>query len=150
MQVNAGMKRRILALSVASLMGVFAGCSMDDVEFNGGLFNAVGIGGQQTKSADPNLAARSPLVIPPNLERVPAPGEQPGEEATDVAALKDPDKLAQLSQEEQQRQQDEYCKVHYHQAKQRGDQDADLAEGPLGPCRGSFVNTVKKFSKGEE
>ena len=31
------------------------------------------------------------------------------------------------------KQQADYCKVNYEQAKQRGDNNADLAEGPLGP-----------------
>jgi hypothetical protein len=149
-QMNAGMKKRIVALGAAALMGIFAGCAADDIEFNGGLFNAVGLGGQQTKSEDPKLAARAPIVIPPNLERVPPPGEQPGEASSEVAALNDPDKLAAQSEEEKARQQAEYCKVNYEQAKARGDQDADLAEGPLGPCRGSVVNVVKKMNSSEQ
>ena len=62
----------------------------------------------------------------------------------DIAALDDPDKKLQVSQAELERQQSAYCEKNYHDALQRGDQDTALAaEGPLGPCRGSFLNLAK-------
>ena len=142
--------RGALAIGLPSLMLLVAGCSADDIEFNGKLFDAVGLGGK-TKSAEPKLAARTPLVLPPNLERLPEPGTAPEAVASDVAALNDPDKQAQTSKAELERQQAEYCKVHYEQAKQHGDQTgADLAVGPAGPCKGSVLTAIEKWNKGEE
>lgn len=129
------------------MLGVFmalAGCSMDDVEFNGGLFNAMGVG-QKTKAAEPKMAARTGLVLPPNLERLPSPGEQPGGAPADLAAINDPDRANEVSREDLERQQAAYCEKNYHQAIAHGDRtSADLAEGPLGPCRGSFMSIVNK------
>ncbi len=84
--------------------------------------------------------------MPPNPERVPEPGLPPEVKANEVAALQDPDRVAKTSREELERQQAEYCKVNYEQAKARGDNDADQASGPLGPCRGSVLSAIKAFS----
>jgi hypothetical protein len=128
-----------------------AGCSMDDVEFNGSLFNAVGLGGSQAKAKEPKLAARAPLVLPPNLERLPEPGAPADPAANEVAALNDPDKQAQVSKAELERQQAEYCKVNYEQAIAHGDvTGADLATGPLGPCKGSVLTAIKNWNQDEQ
>lgn len=126
-----------------------AGCSADDIEFNGKIFDAVGLN-TKTKSTEPKLAERAPLVMPPNLERVPEPGAPPEAAAGDVASLNDPDRTAKTSRVELERQQAEYCKTHYELAKARGDQTADLASGPLGLCRGSILSAVEKWNKDEE
>lgn len=131
--------RAALALGVLLAM---TGCSMDDVEFNGGLFNAVGIG-QKTKSEEPKMAARSGIVLPPSLERLPAPGEPQQADPPDLATLNDPDRKLVVSQAELERQQEEYCRKNYELAKAHGDTTgADLAKGPLGPCRGSILNVM--------
>ncbi len=136
------------ALAGATLLAL-GGCGgFDGVQLNGKVFDAMGIGGEGTKSGEPKMAQRTGLVVPPNTEALPVPGSQQDVVAPDVAALQDPDKVAAVSQAEKQRQQDEYCKVHYEQAKQRGDDNADLAEGPLGPCKGSVVSALKKWQSG--
>lgn len=130
-------------LGVAVLLMAFGGCSGEDIELDGKVFDAIGMGKNSAKKAEPQMASRSPLVMPPNLERLPQPGEQPGGEAVDVAALNDPDKKLIVNQVEMQKRQAEYCKVHYEQAIVHGDRDgADLAEGPLGPCKGSVLNAI--------
>jgi hypothetical protein len=128
-----------------------AGCSMDDVQFNGGLFDAVGLSdASQKKSGDPKLAERAPLVVPPTLDKLPPPGEA-APEAPQIAAIKDPDAEKQLSHEELERQQAEYCKVNYEQARQHGDETtANNAAGPLGPCRRSVLTAVKKWNAGDD
>ena len=74
-------------------------------------------------------------MVPPTLDRLPEPGSTPAPDTT-IAGIKDPDEAKTASKEELQRRQDEYCKVNYEQAKQRGDETtADNAVGPLGPCR---------------
>src|SRR5262245_37807527 len=144
-------RKALIALTLAGLAVTAGGCTMDDVEFNGGIFNAVGLGGNQTKSDEPKMAARTPLVLPPNAERLPAPGEAPGAAENEIAALDDPDKKLEVSKAELERQQAEYCKVNYEMAKARGDETgADLATGPLGPCRASVLTAIKKWNQGEE
>ncbi len=97
------------------------------------------------------MAERAPLVLPPNNDRIPEPGQPAEAAANDLAALDDPDKKAVTSKEELQKKQDEYCKVNYEDAKLRGDQTgADLAVGPMGPCKGSVLTAIEKWNKGEE
>jgi hypothetical protein len=151
MNVSRRAKKGVLILSVPLLMGLVAGCSMDDVEFNGGIFNAIGIGGNKTKAEEPKMAARAPLVLPPNMERLPEPGTPPEAVSGEVAALNDPDKMAQVSKADLERQQAAYCKVNYEDARAHGDvTGADLAVGPLGPCRGSVMSAIEKWNKGDE
>ena len=50
------------------------------------------------------------------------------------------------AQVELERKQAEYCKVHYEDAKTRGDETAVNAEGPLGPCRPSVLTAIKKWN----
>ncbi len=137
------------ALAACLALGV-AGCSSDDIQFNGGIFDAVGLSDSaKAKSGDAKVAERPGLVVPPSLDRLPAPGEAAPESAQ-VAAIKDPDAQKKLTQEELQRKQDEYCRVNYEQAKTHGDEATALnAEGPLGPCRPSVLTAIKKYNSGD-
>lgn len=128
---------------------VLAGCAVDDVELNGKLFDAVGLNTKGEKR-EPKIAARAPLVMPPDAQRVPEPGTPPEGAAADVAALADPDAMAKTSKAELERQQAEYCKKNYELAKAHGDADADLATGPLGPCKGSVITAIKNWTKGDD
>lgn len=128
---------------------------MDDVSLNGGVFDAVGLSDSaraKSRSGDPELAERAPLVLPPNLERLPQPGEPGAEVAQEdkLAALKDPDVEKQKSKEELAKEQAAYCREHYEIPKSRGDDSADSAEGPLGPCRPSVLNAIKNWNSSEE
>lgn len=141
------LSRIVLAITAAIAVG---GCSMDDVELNGGVFDAIGMGSNQPKSAEPKLAARTPLVVPPSTASLPAPGTPAEALQTDVTvALDDPDRKAVVTEAEKQRQQDEYCSKNYDPARAAGDASADSIEGPLGPCRPSVLTAVKKWNGGE-
>lgn len=139
------------ALAIPFALAV-AGCSADDVELNGKIFDVVGLNGQKTKSGEPKIAARAPLVMPPNMERIPEPGAPPEGQlaASEVASLQDPDKVKKTSHVELERQQAEYCKKNYELAKAHGDQNADQAAGPLGPCRASVLTAVQQWNKGDD
>lgn len=128
---------------------VVAGCAADDIELNGKIFDAVGLN-NKAKVTEPKMVARAPLVMPPNAERVPEPGLPPEGQAADVAALVDPDATKQTNHAELERQQAEYCKTNYELAKAHGDNNADLAAGPLGLCRGSVLSALKNWSDDEK
>jgi hypothetical protein len=119
-----------------------AGCSMDDVQLNGGIFDAVGLNDTK-KSGDPKLAERAPLVVPPSLDRLPAPGEAPP--PTQIAGINDPDAAKQKSREELEKQQAEYCEKNYDDPMRRGE-EVSMVEGPLGPCRKSVLTAIKKWN----
>ena len=124
-----------------------AGCSSDDIQFNGGIFDAVGLSDAgKTKGGDPKLAERAPLVVPPSLDRLPAPGEAP--QPAQIADIKDPDAQKKLSQAELEAKQAAYCKVHYDDAIKHGDEATAVnAEGPMGPCRKSVLSAIKKWNQ---
>jgi hypothetical protein len=144
--------RRSIRMAVAFVAAFAAGgCSMDDVDLNGGVFDALGVGANQPKSAEPQLAARTPLVVPPSTASLPAPGVAPESTATDVTvALDDPDRKILVSEAQKQKQQEEFCRKNYDPARAAGDASADSVEGPLGPCRPSVLSAVKKWNGGED
>jgi hypothetical protein len=135
---------------IASLSLGAAGCSSDDIQFNGGIFDAVGLSDAgKTKGGDPKLAERAPLVVPPSLDRLPPPGEAPP--PAQIADIKDPDEQKKLSQADLEAKQAEYCKVNYEDAIKHGDETtAANAEGPLGPCRKSVLTAIKKWNQEDE
>ena len=114
------------------------------------MFDLVGLNNATQRSAEPKLRERAPLVVPPSLERLPEPGQANGSLSADLAALNDPDKVAKESRADLERQQAEFCKVHYEQAKALGDQNADHAAGPLGLCRASALTAFQNWNKGED
>jgi hypothetical protein len=141
-----------LAVALCLALGA-GGCSMDDVQFNGGLFDMVGLSDAakaKARSGDPQVAERAPLVVPPSLERLPAPGE-PGAQNQQIAGIQDVDEAKKVSHAELERRQAEYCKVNYEDAKTRGDETTALnATGPLGPCRPSVLDSIKKWNASDD
>jgi hypothetical protein len=140
----------LLALLAASCIGLaVAGCSADDVELNGGVFDAVGIGANSAKkTGTPKLAERAPLVVPPSMDRLPTPGE--GQEPpAQIAGINDPDAVKSKSREELEQQQAEYCRKNYDDARMRGE-EADMVAGPLGPCRKSVLTAIQKWNGAED
>lgn len=135
--------RAALAVAVAAL----AGCGVDDVQFNGKLFDAVGMNNTGSVKKEAALKERSPLVVPPGLDKLPEPGTSGSTQAAGIAEIKDYDAAKRTSKAELERQQAEYCKVHYEQAKAHGSADADSAAGPLGQCRGSVFSAIKAYNE---
>ena len=141
--------RSVLTAIAACLTLGIAGCGTDDIQFNGGIFDAVGLSDAgKTKSADPKLAERAPLVVPPSLDRLPAPGEAAAPPAQ-IADIKDPDEQKKLSRVELEKKQAEYCEKNYEDPKMRGEEVSSV-EGPLGPCRKSVLSAIKNYNKSED
>lgn len=132
--------------AVVPLMLLMAGCSGDDVQFEGKVFDLMGMNGATQRAAEPKMRERAPLVVPPSLDRIPEPGAAPESLSGDLASLNDPDRQKRTSRAELERQQAEYCKEHYELAKARGDDNADLARGPLGDCRASVLTAIQKWN----
>lgn len=134
------------ALAVAAI-GLLAGCSPGDVQFEGKIFDAMGMNNASAARKVPKMEARSGLVVPPNLERLPdpdAPAAAPAD--TSLASINDPDRAKVVNQEQLQKQQEEYCAKHYEPAKAMGSADADNISGPMGPCRKSILSSMKNWT----
>lgn len=99
--------RTALALTLAAGLFVLGGCSAGDVQFEGKIFEAVGLNGQQARSADPKVKERAPLVLPPKAD-LPAPGKRVAA-GDDTLWPDDPDlaRKRQISLAEKERQ--KYC-----------------------------------------
>ncbi len=123
--------RSLLPLLAACLTLGIAGCGSDDIAFNGGIFDAVGLSDAgKAKTGDPKMAERAPLVVPPSLDRLPAPGE--AAPSAQIADIKDPDEEKKLSRAEQEAKQDEFCKKNYEDPLARGDEVDDERRGSAG------------------
>lgn len=139
----------VLSLVAASLTLAMAGCGSDDIQLNGGIFDAVGLSdATKVKSSEPKVAERAPLIVPPTLDRLPAPGAAPTAPAQ-IADIKDPDVVKAKSRSELEAQQAEYCQKNYEDAKVRGEEVSTVA-GPLGPCRPSILTSIKKWNQGSD
>ncbi|MFM7083732.1 MAG: hypothetical protein ACKOW3_01830 [Hyphomicrobium sp.] len=131
---------------VVLLSGLVGACSADDVELNGGIFDALGVN-KKTSNEEPKLAARTPLVVPPTTSSLPVPGEQPESQATYInALLNDPDRLAEMKKADLERQQAEFCSKNYDPTKAGMDATAEMSNGPLGPCRKSIMSAIQKLN----
>lgn len=139
-------------LAALALTATLAGCGAQDVELNGKIFDAMGVS-QATKksSGDPKVAARNGLIMPPSTGSLPEPGAGRSPEAdADLSFINDPDRKRTFDKSDLERRQAEYCKTNYEQPKLRGDQAAENAVGPAGPCRTSILTSLKKWTGGDE
>lgn len=139
----AGNRARSCVVAVAmAFAAVAGGCSAGDVELNGSIFDKLGVGSNsQTANRDPKVPERQGLVLPPSLDRLPAPGSG----AADSAALAesmpvDPEqkRLAVAGQAEKNHR--AYCEKALQQAKVRG--DLAPVNGPMGRCDKSILDSV--------
>jgi hypothetical protein len=137
--------RMMFAMGIAMSLGA---CSPGDVQLNGKLFDALGgVMGTGGEQKDVRLAERPGLVTPPGLQSLPAPGAESVPDGQ-LASIVDHDRKSGVNKAELEKKQAEYCKVNYEQAKQRGDNTADLATGPLGSCRPSVTGLISSINGG--
>ena len=96
-------------LAIALLAGIVGGCSGADsgVEFNGKIFDVVGMNSVGKKSAEPRLAERAPLVPPPRTDALPTPGEAAS--PAHMAWPDDPDRKKKAVAANEQRDWSKYC-----------------------------------------
>jgi hypothetical protein len=125
---------------------LLAGCGgIDGVELNGKIFDALGISAASQTKAEPQMAERAPLVVPPSVTRLPEPGS--GQEAQELAALRDPEQQKEAAAKERQRLHEAYCRgdVQWKDKAYKPDA-AGAPRSPYGPCGvlGSITSNVNK------
>ena len=131
-------------LLTAALIVSGCGFGAGDIEFKGGIFYALGIGSNSKKTSrdDVNLKVRAPLVLPPGVERLPAPGTSMAAADPELLTIHDPDQVKVQSQAELEKAQQVYCDKHYSEFQQ----GSEFVKGPLGPCRKSAMTAFKKWN----
>lgn len=127
----------VLAVALAA-----SGCGMSssDVELNGGIFDLMGISGSGAgaRTAEPKIAPRAGLVLPPSEDRLPRPGESGAAPASTAEAWPDdPDQRRIRSAAQLDRQQAEFCRKQAL-LERTGDTQI-LPDGPKGPCTTSIL-----------
>src|SRR5690349_8814173 len=103
------------AMAAAATSAILLGGCSDTVEVNSRLLDSIGLStaALSGRNAEPKVAQRAPLVMPPSTQKLPEPGSAPPP-PLDVAANgawpkdKDQEKVAQAK--EKASQQAQYCR----------------------------------------
>ena len=143
MNATSVIDRTSVVALVLAVGFALSGCGAGDVQLNGKVFDALGsLVGSGGANEEAKIAPRAGLVVPPGLENLPKPGSSASVPDGDLAQIQDFDRKKVVDNSALEAKQREYCKVHYEQAKARGDSTADLATGPMGSCRPSAMNFI--------
>ena len=142
-------KTSVGRVMVAIALLALPGCGgVDGVQFEGKMFEAVGLTGALGKRAEPKTQARAPLVLPPTTETLPEPGALAAAPTQPhIAWPDDPDKKRSANESAKKTAQTEFCRDGNWKEKAMGDEIA-AREGPSGTC-GSIFSVLGKSLFGE-
>ena len=134
------------AVAVAASLSLSACGGVDGIEFNGKIFDWMGISADSQQKSEPKMADRAPLVVPPSVTRLPDPGS--GKTSfDDVAALNDPELRKQAAAKERQRLHEAYCRGDIQwKDKAFKPQDVGANRSPYGTC-GVLGNVTTNINK---
>jgi hypothetical protein len=128
-------KSTVMVLSIVPSLAL-GGC-LEGTELNGKVFDLLGVSSsaQEKSRAEPQMARRTGLVLPPNAQRLPAPGsdDEAAAAAPALASLNDPEKVKANAAAERARLHKAYCTGDLSWKEQIKDRDA-LPKSPYGPC----------------
>jgi hypothetical protein len=142
-----------LNLAASAAVGValtlmLSACA-DTIQLEGKVFDWMGISSSalDAKNREPKMADRAPLVVPPNVTRLPEPGSGKTPD-TDLAALKDPELKKQAAARERERLHLAYCRGEIQWKERALDPDkAGASRSPYGPCPGLFSGMTDNLTK---
>jgi hypothetical protein len=139
--------RTVLA-AVALLVAGLAASGCDSIALEGKAFDWLGISGSalDEKRRDPKMADRAPLVVPPSVTRLPAPGSGKTDNE-EVAALKDPELHKQAAAKERERLHLAYCRGEIQWKEKAFNPDSGANRSPYGPCPGLFSGALNSLTK---
>lgn len=133
--------------AAALLAAAVSGCGgIDGVELNGKIFDALGVSNAAMGAKpEPKLAQRSPLVLPPDPNKLPEPGNVAAQApaVADANWPKDRDQQRIAAAADTKRKQAEYCRDGNWKEKAMKDEVAAEANGPSGNC-GSIFSVFSK------
>ena len=131
-EILGRLPRLLVGCAVATTLWLGA-CA--DTELNGKVFDLMGVSSaaQAAAKAEPKMAVRSGLVLPPDSARLPEPGSAGTDEAAALAAVDDPDQRKIKSAAERARLHKAYCSGEMNWKERVNDKDA-TPKSPYGPC----------------
>jgi hypothetical protein len=126
--------RPLLMAVVISPALALGGC-FEGTEVNGKIFDLLGVStsSQERARAEPKMTPRSGLVLPPDAQRLPAPGSDDTVVAASVTSLNDPEKVKANAAAERARLHKAYCTGDLSW-KERVNDPAAIPKSPYGPC----------------
>jgi hypothetical protein len=138
--------------AVLAVLGALAlsACAGDGVQLEGKIFDWMGVSASalEGSKAEPKMADRAPLVVPPNVNRLPEPGSGQPPGNTDIASLRDPDLRKQAAARERERLHLAYCKGEMQwKEKVQNPQAMGANRSPYGPCPGLFSGSLDGLTK---
>lgn len=137
--------QRLKIVATAAIVAVatsLGGCGSDGVELNGAVFDWMGVSpaAQVARKNEPKLSDRAPLVIPPDVSRLPDPGS--GQATADTAWPVDPEQRKVADAKERERLHLAYCRGEIQWKEKALDpQSQGLNRSPYGPCPSVFSGT---------
>lgn len=136
---------RSLAVATSLVVGAsgLAGCGgVDGVEFNGKIFDAMGLSGDAFgKKPEVKTEARAPLVLPPDPNRLPEPNAAPQPVVANESWPKDAQQRRHAEADARKRAQQQYCRDgNWKEKAMRDDTKGDA--GPDGSCTGSIFGVI--------
>lgn len=146
-----GVGRARAAIAVAAAL-LLPGCA-DGLDLNGKMFDVIGISSSalDAKRAEPKLADRAPLVMPPDMTRLPEPGSGQNQSVALAAAAPqgawpdDPEARKAREAKERERLHLAYCRGDVQWKKTALDRESVSApRSPYGPCPSIFGDTIDK------
>ena len=132
-----------LAGGAAAATLLLSGCA-DGVDLNGKVFDLMGISpaAQEAKKFEPKLAARAPLVVPPDVNRLPEPGSEAVPEPAQAAWPDDPEQRKVREAQERERLHLAYCRGDIQWKERALNKDNGNVRSPYGPCPSLFSATT--------
>lgn len=139
---KTGREKRLAVAASAMLASLaLTGCGYD-VQFNGAIFEVMGLANNGGPREEPKLPPRAGLVLPPDTQRLPEPGEAQAALPPPAEAWpEDPEERRVAAAEELDRQHQEFCDKALWEARARGQPDAQIT-GPKGPCNPSILRNL--------
>jgi hypothetical protein len=139
------LQRRAICAAALTVLAGLGGCANDSIEFNGKIFDALGMSTSSlAPRKEPKMERRSPIVLPPDGKRLPEPGSAPEYANQDQNWPQDRDAKKVADAAEFKRKQQEYCRDGNWKEKAMKDEVGAEANAPGGNC-GSIFSV---FSKG--
>jgi hypothetical protein len=140
-------------LAGAAVLSTLAlgGCA-DGVDFNGKVFDWMGISpaAQEAKRFEPKMADRAPLVMPPDANRLPAPGSEAGPDPAVAAWPDDPEQRKVREAKERERLHLAYCSGEKQWKERALKSDSTAPRSPYGPCPGLFGAVTSNVNVNKE
>jgi hypothetical protein len=154
-QLRTSFARWLAGSAVGSAL-FLSGCADAGIDLNGKVFDMMGISpsAQDARRFEPQIAERAPLVMPPDSNRLPAPGS--GESPTaQLSWPDDPEARKQREAQERERLHLAYCKGDLQWKETVFKTTTGAPRSPYGPCptlfsADSITNTLSKPSASKE